>query len=111
MASVKMMQGDSFSVFMNLKIDGAVMTPSLISDLEISVGDSLRKLYSAGEVQYDARQLQWYFIPTQEETLAMEPGGYEVQARIKFPNDQYSFVKGVGIGRIIILDANSEEVI
>ena len=111
MAAIKMMQGDSYALFANLKVDGDALTPSMVSDVEITVGESLRKLYSSGEVMYDPSKRQWFFIPTQEETLSMEPNGYEVQVRIKFPNGQYSSVKGVTIGRIIIQDSQSEEVI
>jgi hypothetical protein len=111
MATVRMMQGDSYAIFVDLKADGSALTPDKVSDIEITVGDSFRKLYSSGEVGYDATMLQWYFLPTQEDTLAMEPNAYEVQIRVKFPNGQYSAVKGVSVGRIIILDAQSEEVI
>lgn len=111
MATVKMMQGDSYAVFFALKINDSPLTPDILSDLEVCVGDSLRKLYSAGEVSYDETTQEWYFLPSQEETLAMEPEAYEVQARAKFRNGQYSAVKGVSVGRIIINDANSEEVI
>ena len=113
MASVKIMQGDSYAVFVALRIrqTGEPITPDMVSEVEITVGESLRKTYSAGEVHYDFDQGLWYFIPSQEETFAMEPDSYEVQARPKFANGQYSTVKGISVGNIIILDANSEEVI
>lgn len=113
MASVKMMQGDSYAVFvaLQLKDSGSVITPDMVSDVEVYVGDSIRKLYSAGEVRYDDTMLQWYFIPTQEETFGLEPGGYPVQVRVKFRNGAYSFIKGIEVGALTIVDANSEEVI
>lgn len=111
MAVVKMMQGDSYAIFVDLKVDGKVMTPDKVSDVEITVGESFRKLYSSGEVGYESSMQQWYFLPTQEETFAMEPGAYDVQLRLKLPNEQYSPVKGISVGRIIILDAQSGEVI
>lgn len=111
MAAIKMMQGDSRSVFANLEIDGKTLTPDMVSEVEITVGESMRKLHSSGEVKYDPSKQQWYFIPTQEETLAMVPNGYEVQARIKLPNGEYSAVTGITIGRIIILASQSKEVI
>lgn len=113
MASVKMMQGDSYAVFVSLKMKetGEPITPDMVSDVEIYVGDSLRKTHAAAEVLYDAELSQWYFVPSQEETFALEPDSYEVQARIKFPNGQYSTVKGIKVGTIVIQDANSEEVI
>lgn len=111
MAAVRMMQGDSESLFMQLGIDGKTLTPNMVSEIEVTVGQSLRKLYSSGEVHYDQSSSLWYFIPTQEETLAMEPNGYEVQARIKLPNGQYSPVTGITVGRIVILSSQSKEVI
>lgn len=111
MQTIKIMQGDSFAVFLNLKINNVVMTPDNIQDLEITVGESLRKLYSAGGAKYDTSLRKWFFIPTQEETLSLEPNAYDVQARAKFLNGQYSSVKGVVVGKIIILSANSKEVI
>lgn len=113
MATVRMMQGDSYPVFVALKMTqtGDPITPAMVGDVEIYVGDSLRKTYAAGEVLYDERQLEWWFLPTQEETFALEPDSYDVQTRVKFPNGQYSTVKGIKVGTILILDASSKEVI
>lgn len=113
MATVKMMQGDSFAVFFAIRLQdtGDLITPYMVSEVEVSIGDSIRKTYTSGEVSYDATQLQWYFVPTQEETFSLDPDSYEVQARVKFRNEQYSSVRGTNIGSIMILDAQSEEVI
>lgn len=113
MATLRIMQGDSYAVFVRLRLKqtSEPITPDMVSEVEITVGESIRKLYSAGEVKYDSDQDQWYFIPTQEETFAMEPDAYDVQARPKFSNGQYSTVKGISVGTIVILDANSNEVI
>jgi hypothetical protein len=108
-----MMQGDSYPVFVSitLKETGEPITPDMISELEICVGESLRKTYSSGEVAYDDDEKEWYFIPTQDETFTMEPGAYEAQARPKFTNGQYSAVRGINVGTIVIIDAKSNEVI
>ena len=98
-------------VDLKLKETGEPLTPEMVADVEICVGETLRKTHAAGEVQYDAAEREWYFIPSQEETFALDPDSYEVQARIKLPNGQYSTVKGIKVGTIDILDANSEEVI
>ena len=113
MATVKMMQGDSFAVFfaIRMKDTGDLITPSMVSEVEVSVGDSIRKTYTSGEVSYDATQRQWYFVPSQEDTFSLDSDGYEVQARVKFRNEQYSSVRGINLGYIMILDAHSEEVI
>lgn len=113
MATVRMMQGDSYAVFVELRLKetAEAISPDMVSEVEITVGQSLRKLYSSGEVQYDHDLNQWYFVPEQKETLAMEPDSYEVQVRPKFANGEHSAVRGISVGTIVILDANSEEVI
>jgi hypothetical protein len=113
MAYLKMMQGDSYAVFFSLRIKetSEQITPDMVSEVEVTVGKSLRKTYTAGEVRYDNEQNQWYFVPTQDETFAMEPESYEVQVRPKLSNGQYSTVKGITVGNIVIQGANSNEVI
>lgn len=109
--TIKLMQGDSRAVYFTLEQSGAELTPNKVSEVEITVGESFRKLYSSGGVGWDKQRRQWYIFPTQEETLAMEPDGYEVQARFKYPNGDFSPVKGLTIGRIIITSSQSKEVI
>lgn len=113
MATVKMMQGDSFAVFFAIRMNDTddLITPAMVSEVEVYVGDSIRKTYTSGEVSYDESQLQWYFVPSQENTFSLDPDSYEVQARVKFRNEQYSSVRGINLGYIMILDAHSEEVI
>lgn len=111
MATVRMMQGDSYALLINLTHMDGVITPDLVADVEISIGDSIRKTYSGGEVLFDSIEQQWYIKPTQEETLALEPGGYEAMARIKFSDAADADVKGIKIGQVIITDSLSEEVI
>jgi hypothetical protein len=41
----------------------------------------------------------------------MKPNSYEVQVRIKFQNGINSSVKGASIGRLTVIDAQSEAVI
>jgi hypothetical protein len=83
----------------------------MVSEVEICVGESIRKTYSANEVFYNSAEMEWYFIPTQDETFAIEPGSYEVQVRPKFANGDYPTVRGINVGTIVITDAKSNEVI
>lgn len=108
-----MMQGDTYGVFVSLRLreTPVPITPELVSEIELLVGQQLRKTYSEGQVLYDSARECWYFVPTQEETLAMEPGMYEVQVRVKFRNDDHSPVKGVSVGTLLLKDAVSGEVI
>lgn len=111
MATVRMMQGDSYALLINLTQMGTVLTPDLVADIEVSIGETIRKTASAGEVEFDTTEQQWYIRPTQEETLSLEPGVYEAIARIKYSDTDDSDVKGINIGRIIITDSLSMEVI
>jgi hypothetical protein len=74
-------------------------------------GENLRYQYSTGTVGYDTTSRQWYFRPSQAETLAAEADQYEVIARVKYANHINADVRGVNIGRISIEDGLSEEVI
>lgn len=109
MATVKMMQGDSFPVPVELKMDGITLTPEHLEDLEITVGENIRKLFSSGEIGYDASLHYWYFIPSQQETFAMDPDGYSVIARVKFRGNDRWDVKGIRCGMINIEESNSKE--
>lgn len=111
MAVVKIMQGDSYVVFINLTVDQQVLTPEMVEDVEVCVGEVLRKTYSAGSVGFDAASQMWYIRPTQEETLAMEEDVYEVTARARFMDGGNPDVVGIKVGRIMIVNGQSGEVI
>lgn len=116
MAVFKMMQGDSYIVPFSITVNKTNhLTPDMISELEVCVGDDggakIRKTFSSGEVGYDDILNKWFFRPTQEETFSLEPGGYDVEARVKFGEDKNANVVGMKIGRITILDSQSEEIV
>lgn len=103
------MRGDAYAVPVELTQGGYVLTPEMVEDVEISVGDVLIRNYSDGGVMFDEELQQWYFRLTQTETLAMEADeSYQVIARVKYTNDPAD-VKGVKCGFIIVEDTNSTE--
>lgn len=108
---MKIMQGDSYPLYFKLTIDGDILTPHMISELEICIGNSMRKLYSKDEVKFDLDTNSWYIWPTQDETLEMEIGQHSVVVRIKYRNSTKNQVQGYQIGRINVIDTISEEVI
>ena len=110
MASVKMMQGDSYSIPIDLYLDGQTLKPSMVKEVLVYVGSALVKSFTKKEVGYDTTKQQWYIRPTQEETLAMEPGDYQVIARVKF-NGVNPDVEGVLTGRLIITEGPGTEVL
>lgn len=108
---MNIMRGDSYPIFLELTQGGYVLTPEMVADVEVTVGESFIKKYSRGEVLFDNLLQNWYFRPSQEETLALEEGeAYQVIARVKYTNDPAD-VKGVICGSITAGDTNSEEVI
>ena len=111
MAKIKMMRGDSYIVFVKLTQQGNPLTPDMVADVEICIGDQIRKTYSGGDVGYDSSRDLWYFRPSQEETLALEEGSYETIARVKYSSGQDADVKGISIGKITMTETNSREVI
>jgi hypothetical protein len=111
MGTIKMMQGDSYYVFIEMTQYEEILLPETVDDLEICVGEALRYSVSGGTVGFDTASQRWFFRPTQEETLSLDPGQYNVIVRVKYANDPLSDVKGVPVGRIIISDTYSEEVL
>ena len=111
METIKMMRGDSCIVFVSLTQDDIPITPGMVSDVEICIGDEIRKTYSGGTVGYDEEAGEWYFKPKQEETLGMTPGNHDVIARVKYPTSEEADVKGVFLGQVVMRDIRSGEVL
>ena len=105
------MQGDSYPIYIELTQDSEILMPEMIAELEICVGEQLRKLYSSGDVKFDREYGQWYIYPTQAETLALQPGSYQVFVRVRYKNTETEEVVGVRVGRITVTDSISEVVI
>lgn len=106
---IRIEQGMSCPVYAVLKMreTGEAVTPRVVSEVEICAGKQLSKRYSADQVFYDSGVKQWYFVPTQEETAAMNPGKHAVTIRVKFRNGQWSSVAGAYAGSIVILEKGS----
>lgn len=116
MATKKMMQGDSYSVPFVITINGSTeITSDMVVELELCIGNKdgaqIRKTYTSGGVRYDSALKKWFFRPTQQETLDLEPGSYDVIARMKFSDAPDADIVGVSIGRILITDTQSGEVL
>lgn len=107
------MQGDSYPIFLNLKQNGGmVLTPNVLDDLEIYIGEDLRMSYADGSVKYDESSKRWYIWPTQEQTFSLEEGSYKVEIRVKYHNNNTVNVKGQTIfDRIKVKGAASREVL
>ena len=78
-----MTQGEQRIIPFNLKQDGHVLTPDMISDLKVCVG-SVRKKHSESSVTF--QENKWSFLLSQKDTLSMQPGNYDLVIHIKYPN-------------------------
>ena len=105
----KLAQGDQRKIPFTLTLNGENLTPDDLTELEICAADqAFSKKMSSGEVGFDSNSGLWVFLLTQEETLAMDPDSYSVQARPEFPDGTVIMVP---IGTIRVEDAHSEAVI
>lgn len=110
--TVEIRQGDSYAIFINLVQDGYFLTPDMIDDLEIMVGESLRFSYVEDTVKYDPESSRWYIWPTQDETFNLEEGTHKVEVRVKYHNENTTNVKGYTIDdRVKVYGAASREVL
>lgn len=90
---MKIMQGDSYPIPIDITQDGVVITPEMVEDVEITVGSEIRKTLSDGGVSYDGGN--WYFLLTQQETFSVS-GNQEVVCRLKYPVTGYTH--GIRVG-------------
>lgn len=108
---MRIMQGDSCLVCLDLKQDSKILTSDLLVELEVSVGNCLRKYYSKSEVTFGEEDGLWSFRLTQTETMQLPPRKYSVVVRVKYLDTPDSDVIGVYIGNIEIVAAPSREVL
>lgn len=108
--SICIMQGDTAQLYLKLTRNKNPITQAMVSEIEVSVGDNIRKKFTKNEVLYDGNLLKWRFILTQEETLAMSgQKHYKVIARVKFSDTNQ--VAGEIVGEIFVRPAPSKEVL
>lgn len=105
------MQGDSYTIYLNLTQSGTSLTPDLVDDLEVYIGEELRKSLSGGGVFFDAEAVMWFIRPTQQETQALEEGTHEVTVRVKYKGQPPSDVMGTVVGRLRVQACVSKEVL
>ena len=108
---MKIMKGDEYDIYINLKQDGNALKPSMVADIEICIGDNIRKTYSSEAVLFDTREQKWYIRLTQQETLAMEEGQHQVYGRIKYNGVPESDVVGIRLESIVVMPTTSQEVL
>jgi hypothetical protein len=103
---MKILQGDSYPIPVEITQDDVPVTPELVEEVEITIGDRVRKTYTGGDVFYEDEM--WYFLLSQEDTFSLS-GGYEVLLRLKYPGS--GNVVGTKIGKLSVEKAQRKEVI
>ena len=108
---MKIMQGDSYPIYIDLTNDGIALRPSMIDEMEVFVREYLLKTYTSGGVVFDDASLRWYIRPTQQETFDLEEGSHEVIVRVKYKGSPNCDVIGTKLSRVNIIATTSREVI
>lgn len=108
---MKIMQGDEYDIYIDLKQDGTTLKQSVVDDIEICIGPNIRKTFQNGNVLFDERELKWYFRLTQQETLNMEEGQHQTIGRIKYKGAPNSDVIGVRLESFVVSATTSKEVL
>lgn len=103
---MKIFQGDSYPIPVEIRQDGVPVTSELVEEIEITIGSDIRKTYTGGGVFYEDEM--WYFLLSQEDTFSLS-GGYDVLLRLKHPGS--GNVIGTKIGKLSVEKADRKEVI
>jgi hypothetical protein len=103
---MKILQGDSYPIPVEIKQDGIPVIPEIVEEVEITIGTEVRKTYTDGGVFYEDEM--WYFLLSQEDTFSLS-GGYDVLLRLKHPGS--GNVVGTKIGKLSVEKADRKEVI
>lgn len=100
---IRITRGESYPIFFNIKQDGMTLTPDMIQDIEIHIGESYRKTFSSGGVMYSADRDKWYIFPTTAETNAFDEGTHNVCAHIIYKNGE-TYIKNAS--RIMVVSCD-----
>lgn len=101
-----MMQGDSYNLAFTVRNNaGAIVTPSDILDMEITIGH-LRKTYRNIQITY--KDGKWLFPLSQEETFGYWPKNLKAQCRILWAD---GILEGKPIRGVRIDESISKEVL
>lgn len=98
-------RGESYPIYITLKQDGVILTPDMVADIRICI-DGYHETYSSGGVQFDQQLMQWWVMPTPEETVALQEGRMPVCAHVYY---QDGCVYIVDLGQINIRPGCCEE--
>ena len=102
-----MMRGDAYCLPIEIETDSGTATADSFTDVEVCIGNTIRKMLSSGEIIYDAERSVFLVPLTQEETFGLHVRT-RVNIRCKYSSGD---VIGVDLGVIEFAPALSREVI
>ena len=102
-----MMRGDAYCLPIKIETDSGTATSESFTDVEVCIGNTIRKTLSSGNVIYDAERALFLVPLTQEETLGLHARA-RVNVRCKYPGGD---VIGVDLGVLEFTPSLSREVI
>lgn len=105
--AVKIMRGDSYNIPVEVTHDGVPVTPSMVDEIEVSIGSGIQKYFSDGGIFY--QNDGWYFRLSQEETFALDDS-CDVYVRIAYRGNPKDVI-GTRAGKIVVEDTGSSEVL
>lgn len=110
--AVVIKQGDSRDIYFAMKVNGSPLTPDMLEDLEICIGEELRLTYQNGGVKFDSNSQRWYIWLSQKQTFSLEEGNYKVEIRRKYKNTPRDNVIGNELTeKIKVIGSLSQEVL
>ena len=102
-----MMKGDAYSIPISIETADGAATPESFEDIEVSIGRSVRKTFSSGEITYDAERALFLVPMTQAETFALERRS-RINIRCKYAGGD---VVGIDLGILEFEPSLSREVL
>ena len=104
---VTITQGESYPIYITLRQDGRILTPELVADVKICIGN-FHKTLSEGGVQFDAENQRWWIKPTQEETMSIPAASYMATAHVAYADGtvlitplDYVMIRGSCCGEVL----------
>ena len=95
-------RGDQYAVPFVVKLKDTVITPEMVEDVRIQIGDNLREMTDASLV-YNPDKQTWDYYVTEEFTRSLSGRTVMYQVGIKIGNEiRYSAAKQLPIGDNII---------
>ena len=102
-----MMRGDAYCLPIMIETESGTASADSFTNVEVCIGNTIRKTMSSGEVIYDAERSLFLVPLTQEETFGLH-GRARVNVRCKYPSGD---VIGVDLGVLEFSPSLSKEVI